>query len=226
MKLFVNDKYVHILSTENFAGAAGYDLEISPDMPLSETKLQGRVLIWGGTPAYMDALLLQMEVKKLKKLDHVDFVTDNYDEVKNFIKAQFKIVKAGGGLVFKGTKMLMIYRLGKWDLPKGKLEKGEKSIQGALREVEEECAVSVIAEEKITSTWHTYVADGRKILKKTSWYRMSCISDAGMRPQAEEGIEDIRWMSRPEVEKALANSYNSIREVFATQGVAPVSVKS
>jgi 8-oxo-(d)GTP phosphatase len=222
MKLFVNDKFVHILSTENFGGAGGYDLEISPDIALSEVKLIGRVLVWGGSPAYMDALLLQMEVKKLKRLDHVDFVTDRYEEVKAFIKDQFKIIKAAGGLVYKGDQMLMIYRLGKWDLPKGKLEKGERTVEGALREVEEECSISVLAEDKITSTWHTYVSEGRQILKKTTWYRMQCLSDASMHPQVEEGIEDIRWMARPEVEKALGNSYGSIQEVFRTEWRAPV----
>jgi len=225
MKLFVNDKYVHLIPADQFAGAGAYDLELSPEVPLSEVKLQGRVLIWNGNPAYIDALLMQMEVRKLKKLDHIDFVTERYDEVKNFVKDQFKIVKAAGGLVFKGDKMLMIYRLGVWDLPKGKLEKGEKTIEGALREVEEECAISVVAEEKITSTWHTYVSDGRKILKKTTWYRMQCLSDAGMKPQTEEGIEDIRWMSRKEVDAALRHSYNSIRQVFASHWMAVGSEK-
>lgn len=225
MKLFVNDKYVHLIPADQFAGAGAYDLELSPEVPLSEVKLQGRVLIWNGNPAYIDALLMQMEVKKLKKLDHIDFVTERYDEVKNFVKDQFKIVKAAGGLVFKGEKMLMIYRLGVWDLPKGKLEKGEKTIEGALREVEEECAISVVADEKITSTWHTYVSDGRKILKKTTWYRMQCLSDAGMKPQTEEGIEDIRWMSRKEVDAALRHSYNSIRQVFASHWMAVGSEK-
>lgn len=225
MKLFVNDKYVHLIPADQFAGAGAYDLELSPEVPLSEVKLQGRVLIWNGNPAYIDALLMQMEVKKLKKLDHIDFVTERYDEVKNFVKDQFKIVKAAGGLVFKGEKMLMIYRLGVWDLPKGKLEKGEKTIEGALREVEEECAISVVAEEKITSTWHTYVSEGRKILKKTTWYRMQCLSDAGMKPQTEEGIEDIRWMSRKEVDAALRHSYNSIRQVFASHWMVVGSEK-
>lgn len=225
MKLFVNDKYVHLIPADQFAGAGAYDLELSPEVPLSEVKLQGRVLIWNGNPAYIDALLMQMEVKKLKKLDHIDFVTERYDEVKNFVKDQFKIVKAAGGLVFKGEKMLMIYRLGVWDLPKGKLEKGEKTIEGALREVEEECAISVVADEKITSTWHTYVSDGRKILKKTTWYRMQCLSDAGMKPQTEEGIEDIRWMTRKEVDSALRHSYNSIRQVFASYWMAVGSEK-
>lgn len=225
MKLFVNDKYVHLIPADQFAGAGAYNLELSPEVPLSEVKLQGRVLIWNGNPAYIDALLMQMEVKKLKKLDHIDFVTERYDEVKNFVKDQFKIVKAAGGLVFKGEKMLMIYRLGVWDLPKGKLEKGEKTIEGALREVEEECAISVVADEKITSTWHTYVSDGRKILKKTTWYRMQCLSDAGMKPQTEEGIEDIRWMTRKEVDAALRHSYNSIRQVFASYWMAVGSEK-
>ena len=216
MKLFVNDKYINLVSPAHHEAGQTYDLEISPAVPLSAVKLAGRVLVYGGTAAYMDALITLMEVKKLKKLDSVEFVTDQYDDVKEFVKAQFKIVKAGGGLVLKDGKMLMIYRLGLWDLPKGKLEKGEKTLAGALREVEEECAIQVMAEEKICSTWHGYVSDGRKILKKTTWYQMQCLSDEGMKPQLEEGIEDIRWMTKPEVEVALQTSYRSIAEVFVT----------
>ena len=217
MKLFVNDKYINLVSPAHYTPGASYDVEISPAVPLSSVKLVGRVLIYGGTTAYIDALITLMEVKKLKKLDSVLFVTDQYDEVKAFVKAQFKIVKAGGGLVYKGSQMLMIFRLGLWDLPKGKLEKGEKTLAGALREVEEECNIQVVAEDKICSTWHTYVSDGRKILKKTSWYRMQCLNDADMRPQLEERIEDIRWMAKPQVQEALKHSYRSIIEVFVAE---------
>ena len=216
MKLFINDKFIHLIPAAEFAGAGVYDLELSPEIPLSEVKLQGRVLVWSGNPAYMDALMLQMAVKKFKRLGYIHFVTERYDEVKAFIKDQFKIIRAAGGLVMKEDKMLMIHRLGVWDLPKGKLEKGERTREAALREVEEECGIAASLEDKLTHTWHTYVQDGRKILKKTTWYRMHCVSDKGMKPQREEGIEDIRWMSRREVEQALKNSYGSIREVFAT----------
>ncbi len=216
MKLFVNDKYINILSAAEFESHGAYDLEISPDIPLNGVKLEGHILIWNGTSAYIDSLITLMEVRKLKRLQQITFVTPEYDEVRKFIKSQFKIIKAAGGLIVKGEKFLMMYRNSVWDLPKGKLEKDEKSKEGALREVEEECNVQAGLEGKITSTWHTYVQDGRRILKKTTWYLMYCLDDSKMKPQLEENIEELRWMDRSEVEKALQSSYRSIQEVFAS----------
>ena len=53
-------------------------------------------------------------------------------------KTEFKLILAAGGLVKKQQDYLFIYRNGKWDLPKGKLENNETFSQCALREVEEE----------------------------------------------------------------------------------------
>lgn len=224
MKLFINDKFVKIQGLERYVPMGAFDLEISPAIPLSSIKLAGRVLIYDGTPAYMDALITLMEVRKLRKLESITFVTAEYDSVKEFLKSQFRIVKAAGGFVVRGDSTLMIHRLGKWDLPKGKLEKGEKSLAGAIREVEEECNIRVVAEEKLVSTWHTYVQDGRRILKKTTWFVMYCLDDRNMKPQAEEGIEDIQWLSRDEVQLALTNSYQSIIEVFNTYAEAKLQL--
>ena len=69
----------------------------------------------------------------------------------------FKIIKAGGGVVKNNNdQILFIYRLKKWDLPKGKLDKGETIRDCAKREVEEETKVKVNLKQKIISTWHTY----------------------------------------------------------------------
>ncbi len=69
---------------------------------------------------------------------------DNYPRLKEYLKKKFKIVKAAGGLVVKKKKkFLMIYRMKKWDLPKGKKEKMETYKEAAVREVGEECNVSV-----------------------------------------------------------------------------------
>lgn len=191
-----------------------YDLILDPFADLGNLKLFGDVLILDGHSDHIDDLISLMEEKKLKKLNSITYVTSYYKGVKDFIKGQFKIVKAAGGLVMKDNKYLMIHRLGKWDLPKGKLEKDESSWEGGLREVEEECAIKVRLDVKICSTWHTYVSDGRKTIKKTSWYLMDCLDDSQMQPQKEEGIDDVRWMSSDEVQEALANSYASIAEVF------------
>jgi 8-oxo-(d)GTP phosphatase len=123
-------------------------------------------------------------------------------------------VKAAGGLVRKKDKFLMIYRMKKWDLPKGKREKGEKNSKAAVREVEEECNVSVKIGGKICTTWHTYTMNKRAMIKKTRWYVMDVIDDSKMRPAFAEDIEETRWMNRKEVYHALEHSYKSISYVF------------
>ena len=132
-------------------------------------------------------------------------------KLKKILKKQFRLVKAGGGIVVKGNQFLMIYRLGKWDLPKGKLEEGENFRLGAYREVQEECNVGIEVGKKITDTFHTFTSKkGNAILKQTRWYEMNLLSDANMSPQREEGIERIRWVKKNEISKVLQKSYRSI----------------
>ena len=134
--------------------------------------------------------------------------------VKKYLRTKFKVVKAAGGLVRKKEKFLMIYRMKKWDLPKGKREKSEGYRETAVREVGEECNISVKIGKKICTTWHTYTMNKRAMLKKTKWYMMDCVDDAKMKPALEEDIEELRWMTRKEVYHALEHSYKSISYVF------------
>lgn len=150
----------------------------------------------------------------MKKLDSVTLVTAAKKELKTFVKSRFLIVKAAGGVVTKKQKVLLIHRLGKWDFPKGKFDKGETPEQCAKREVEEECNVKVRLGAHICTTWHTYTQNRRSILKKTYWYQMSCTNDTGMKPQQEEGIDDIKWLSEIEAKTALIDSYPSMRYLF------------
>jgi ADP-ribose pyrophosphatase YjhB (NUDIX family) len=128
----------------------------------------------------------------------------------------FRKIEAAGGLVWnpKG-EMLLIFRNGKWDIPKGKLKRGEDIQEGALREVEEECNVKGL---KITgeyqSTYHLYEMKGKKVVKKTFWYEMSCPENQELIPQTEEGITEVRWFRREEMEEVLENTYSSVREVL------------
>ncbi|MTI32720.1 NUDIX hydrolase, partial [Xanthovirga aplysinae] len=177
-------------------------------------KLKGNILVINTTNQQMVDFLQLLEKGKGNKLKSITFISNEVEEAREFFKNQFTIIKAGGGLVVKDGKYLMIFRLKKWDLPKGKLEKGESEPAGALREVEEECNVSVSNEYEICNTWHTYIRNHKRILKKTVWYKMSCLDDTQMAPQLEEDIEAVRWMDLAEVKEALKNTYPSIKRVF------------
>jgi ADP-ribose pyrophosphatase YjhB (NUDIX family) len=215
MKIFINDRLVKLIAFDERNPTVGYDTVLKGTDEITSKKLTGHVIILTATTLQIERLLRILEFKKLKKLKAITFAVSDYETVKDFVKDQFKIIKASGGLVKKGDKILMMFRLKKWDLPKGKLKKGEDSIKGAKREVEEECNIKVEVREKLCSTWHTYIRKDRRILKKTDWYIMNCLDDSNMRPQIEEFIEEVRWMKKDEVQKALKNSYLSIEEVMS-----------
>jgi ADP-ribose pyrophosphatase YjhB (NUDIX family) len=181
---------------------------------IGKSALFHHVAVKNATPSDLGALLELINTKVPTNLFSLDISVLQYDEVKDFIKRQFKVVKAAGGLIRKKDKFLMIYRMKKWDLPKGKKEKNETFVEAAEREVEEECNVHVKSGKKICTTWHTYTMNKRSMLKQTKWYAMDLVDDTKMKPSQEEDIEDLRWMTQKEVYHALENSYKSIRFVF------------
>ena len=83
-----------------------------------------------------------------------------------------------------------------------------------MREVTEECNISVRLHSKICTTWHTYTMNKSAMIKKTRWYLMDCIDDSKMKPAVEEDIEEVRWMNPKDVYHALETSYKSINYVF------------
>jgi len=182
--------------------------------PVTKAALINHVWINQADIQHLDIVLDLINSKVPIALLSLSITVANYEAVKLYLKKKFKIIKAAGGLVLKKDKVLMIYRMKKWDLPKGKKEAGEKSKQTAVREVEEECNVKVKLGKKICTTWHTYTMNKKSMLKKTRWYVMDLVDDSKIKPQQEEDIEDIRWMTQKEVYHALENSYNSIRFVF------------
>ena len=192
-----------------------YDIVIhEDDLLINERLFKGKLLITNVNRGTIKTILFILHNKKLKALDSVTVVTDHYDEAVAYIKSKFKIIKAAGGVVAEGSKVLMIYRLGMWDFPKGKIENMEKVTEGAKREVEEECNINVQVQDKICVTWHTYTKGSESILKKTTWYRMACVDDSNMKPQTEEGIDEVKWMNLKELNVALYNAYQSIQHVY------------
>lgn len=127
-----------------------------------------------------------------------------------FIKA-----KACGGLVVNPQKeYLFIFRNGKWDLPKGKMDPGERKKETAVREVEEECAIDGIdIGRRITTTYHTYKRSGVHYFKPSFWYFMKIDKQQKGKPQKSEGITRIKWVKKKDIPKLLGNSYPTIRVV-------------
>ncbi|AFK01501.1 NUDIX hydrolase [Emticicia oligotrophica DSM 17448] len=222
MVIFIDDKLIRIVSNSKLKRLHGNDYDVMLDARLEMLnlkKLHGHVVILNANEATIDKFFKIIQQTKEVGYQSVTFVVDNKESTERQIRGFYKVVKAAGGVVFnEDDKILMMFRLGKWDLPKGKRDDGEKSKQTAVREVEEECGIQVKLGEKICTTWHTYTMGNNKILKRTKWYRMHCSDDSKMQPQTEEGIERLEWMGSKEVQKALLNSYSSIRFVVDQLG--------
>lgn len=124
---------------------------------------------------------------------------------------------AAGGLVFnENNELLMIFRRGKWDLPKGKLDKGEAIEECAVREVEEETGVTPIdLNNLIDITTHEYYDkwENATVLKKTYWYKMYTTSNKELIPQAEEEIQKAEWVAIQHIPEKLTNTYPNIIKV-------------
>lgn len=151
-------------------------------------------------PEFHAGILMHKDIEKLKK---------------SFFK-HFTVIKAGGGAVLNNkNELLMIFRRGKWDLPKGKLDDGESIEQCALREVREETGITDIElGEKVTVTYHIYREFGKAILKESHWYKMKCGSEREPVPQTEEDITEIKWVGLKNLEKYTSNTFQTIKDVI------------
>jgi len=215
MKIFINDIPVNIVRMDQRINDKNYDLVDTADkIKISNKKLSGSVLVTESTREQIDRLLHLMTFKKFKNLNEITLAFETHRPIIEYIKSHFKIVEAAGGIVEKGNKVLFIYRLGKWDLPKGKLDKNETKEVAAKREVEEECNIKIELGPTICKTWHTYIQNGKYILKKTYWFLMFPLDISKLAPQVEENIEEVKWMNDEEVEIALYNSYSTIGYVI------------
>ncbi|KUF39347.1 NUDIX hydrolase [Myroides marinus] len=155
------------------------------------------------------------------KIDKAFLYHPDEKEILKKIKEKIPVQKAGGGVVFnpKG-EVLFILRSGKWDLPKGGIEKHEEMEETAIREVEEETGVSQLKiVRKLPKTYHIFKRNGKYRLKITTWYEMTSDFDGPLVGQIEEDIEQVAWLNKEQIREAMNNSYENIKLLIDELGI-------
>ena len=202
-KVFVNDVPI-ILSTKKDLG------EEYVSIPLKEVKFK-RI------------------IKKINKgkLLYVNLYHEKKEKLLKHLFKKLPVVTAGGGLVFNPhNEVLFIFRNGRWDLPKGKVEKNESIEAGAIREVEEETGVKNLKIGKfLQTTYHVFQRKGRYKLKVTYWYEMTTDYEGELIPEESEGIMKTKWKDMAKAQKALKKSYANIKLLFPEE-ILPVHSKN
>ncbi len=129
------------------------------------------------------------------------------------------IEAAGGVVVNPDGGVLMIYRRGKWDLPKGKRDDGESIEDCAVREIIEETGLPELKiVDKICETFHVYAQGGVELLKTTHWFNMKSKKSFELHPQKEENILEARWVAEKKIGLYMHQSYEAIKEVLRASG--------
>lgn len=161
-------------------------------------------------------VLNKLESKELNLKGINLFSSDLENDWQTFLK-NMEVISAAGGLVLNPKKeVLFIFRNNFWDLPKGKIEKGESIETAGIREVEEECGIfNLTIEKKLLTTYHIYFYKGIK-LKETHWFLMNSDFNGKLIPQTEEGITDVGFKNENEIEEALQNTFANIKLVYDT----------
>ncbi len=191
-KVFINSKCIILTSK----------------LPSSSKK---RVLPLAETP--LSKILKIVRLTSIKKLYLYD---QDPERLLQLFKAKIPIVQAGGGIVKnQNHKFLFIHRKGKWDLPKGKIDKGETPKACAKREVEEETGVKKLEVKQLAGmTYHIFKQNNTFQLKETFWFHMRTNYSGKLKPQQNEDITKAVWKSDSKAFKALKNSYPNIIYLF------------
>lgn len=160
---------------------------------------------------YIDAL------SKSARMGEVVLYASDLKAMKRDFFSLYHKVRAAGGLVRNAKgELLFIFRRGVWDLPKGKIDEGETKREAALREVMEETGVRDLQlGSKLTKTYHTFSCKKngfKRCLKLTHWYGMHSEQEDFV-PQAEEKIEQVRWIKPRDFLQSDLPSFRSIRHL-------------
>ena len=148
--------------------------------------------------------------------DNIKIVSSDLNSLLELFKSKFYYIEAAGGFIEKDNEFLFIHRQGIWDLPKGKLEKGETIKNAAIRECEEECGIKQLTITKqLSSSFHLYKYKKGFALKQSYWFYMKSDYSKKLTPQIEEDIDEVKWFSKHEIETIILNhTYYTIRDVI------------
>ena len=151
-----------------------------------------------------------------KNTNSVHLFHKNKDKLlKYFFKLIPTVIAAGGKITNSKSEILFIYRNDKWDLPKGKAEKNEQLPQTAIREVKEETGIKEVSINKpLDITYHIFRRNNEYRLKVTYWFDMFSDYEGIFFPQLDEGITDVKWVKKADLEEVKINSYPNIRLLF------------
>ena len=148
--------------------------------------------------------------------DNIKIVSSDLNSLLELFKSKFYYIEAAGGFIEKDNEFLFIHRQGIWDLPKGKLEKGETIKNAAIRECEEECGIKQLTITKqLSSSFHLYKYKKGFALKQSYWFYMKSDYSKKLTPQIEEDIDEVKWFSKHEIETIIIkHTYYTIRDVI------------
>lgn len=154
-----------------------------------------------------------IKVLGTKDVHEVRLIHHNQKKLlQKFLMKLPNVIAAGGKVYNTAGKVLFIYRNDKWDLPKGKIEKGESFEEGAIREVEEETGVKGLEITRpLETTYHIFKRNGKYRIKTTYWFEMETNYDGKLVPQENEGITKVKWLGAKKRLKAMENSYANIK---------------
>jgi len=198
-KIFVNDKPLQLLESGSEPENSSWkELTLNADSDIN---------------------LLLMDIYNAEKSAAFFIRVDSTERTLERIRNSMPTVVAAGGLVWNGDgRLLMIYRRGKWDLPKGKLDPGEDLESAALREVSEETGVKGLSLNGKHSVMYYVFKDHNKLfLKEIHWYKMLCSDNAPLVPQAKEEITKAEWASWRDIHENMENTYSSIRDLLVSR---------
>lgn len=183
------------------------------DGAIDPSEIRDRRVVHVASKKELRALVERLE--RGEEQGGITVIGHNFDAWEVFQRDHDFVLAAGGLVMDEYGRLLAIKRLGKWDLPKGKVEKDEAVDVGAVREVQEECGLlHVELKEFVTSTWHTYERKGRQHLKRTDWFLMRASSNEELTAQSEEDIEEVRWLDNDGLRMMEADTYPSLLPVL------------
>jgi len=175
-----------------------------------------QVVLHNATNNSESAVLTISKEEIINIIGQKNIICANPTAVFKQLKQQFTLINAAGGLVKNSqSEYLFIFRRGKWDLPKGKLDEGEDFETAAIREVQEECGITHIELGDLYHlSYHIYEENNDWILKQTNWYLMKS-EEKNLIPQLAEGITQTAWLPTSQFEKVRENTYASIDEIIS-----------